>query len=265
MLKVLIVDDEPLAREGLRLHLQAMDNLNVIGECSNGSEAISAITTKNPDLVFLDIQMPRINGFDVIEAVGAEQMPPVIFLTAYNEHAVSAFEVQALDYLLKPLDPVRLASSIERAQEEILKHKLTDRAQQFKDLLNSDFLAKNKERESRVVVRSAGHVYFIQPAEILWIEANGDYVALHTKGLHTSDAKENNKTHLLRDTMANMEKRLLAHGFKRIHRSSIVNLAYITELIANDSGDYQVILNNGQSLKLSRSYRDELYSALNAT
>jgi two-component system LytT family response regulator len=254
MLKILIVDDEPLAREGLRIHLQAFDDVTILGECGNGNEAIRAIHTLQPDLVFLDIQMPRVTGFDVIKSVGAEQMPPVIFLTAYDEHAIDAFEVQALDYLLKPLDPQRLASSLQRARDEIGKRDVAARAQQFKDLLDQSSPSNRTHGEDRITVRNAGHVYFIQPSDILWIEASGDYVTLHRK----------DRAHLLRDTMQNMEKRLMSHGFRRIHRSYIVNLKCIVELIANDNGDYQVVLNTKQTLKLSRSFRDELYAALNA-
>ena len=253
-MKVLIVDDEPLAREGLRLHLQEFEDLTIVGECSNGSEAVKAIESQKPDLVFLDIQMPKVNGFDVIEAVGPNKMPLVIFLTAFDEYAVKAFKVHALDYLLKPLDPEQLSMSIARARREHDKRDYSDRAQVMRALLNSDdpnFQANNRHR---IVVRNAGHVYFIQPAEIVWVEANGDYVTLHAS----------DRNHLLRDTMQSMEKRLTGYGFRRIHRSTIVNLSYIVELIANENGDYQVVLKDKQALKLSRSYRDELYAALNA-
>jgi len=253
-MQVLIVDDEPLAREGLRLLLQQFNDVSIAGECSNGAEAIQFITTKVVDLVFLDIQMPKVNGFDVIEAVGPEQMPTVVFITAFDEYAVKAFKVNALDYLLKPLDPDQLAISLDRVRNEIDKRNVSERAQLLRALLNSDepnFQAHNRQR---IVVRNAGHVYFIQPSEIIWVEANGDYVTLHA----------NDRDHLLRDTMHNMEKRLSGYGFRRIHRSNIVNLNCIAELIANDSGDYQVVLKDKQILKLSRSYRDELYAALNA-
>ncbi len=252
-LKVLIADDEPLAREGIQILLQQEQDIIITDQCANGSDAIRSILATRPDLVFLDIKMPRVSGFDVISAIGPENMPPVIFLTAYDQHAVEAFKVHALDYLLKPLNAQRFRNSLNRAREEIHKNNLTLRTQQLRELLSNDKLS-NRTAEERIIVRSAGHVYFLQPAQIYWIEADGDYVSIHVA----------DRQHLVRDTMRRMEQRLATQGFKRIHRSSIVNLAYITELIATDSGDYQVLLTNGTTLKLSRTYRDELYAALNA-
>ena len=250
--KVLVVDDEPLAREGTCLLLQAESDMQVIGQCGNGSEAIRSILEKKPDLVFLDIKMPRVGGFDVIEAIGPENMPPVVFLTAYDEHAVAAFEVRALDYLLKPIETKRFKRCLERVRESLRKDEVEMRAKQLKQLLVDG--SPEPAREDRLVVRTAGHVHFLKPAEIAWVEAGGDYVTLHV----------GERQHLLRDTMLNMEKRLKEHGFRRIHRSLIVNLQFIAELIANESGDYDVILTTDVKLKLSRSYRDELYAALQA-
>ncbi|MEM9530303.1 MAG: LytTR family transcriptional regulator DNA-binding domain-containing protein [Pseudomonadota bacterium] len=251
-LRVLIVDDEPLAREGVALLLDEAPDVEIIGQCETGAEAVKAINRSPPDLVFLDIKMPRIGGFDVIRSVGPDKMPPVIFLTAYEEYALEAFRVHALDYLLKPLDPERFRDSLERARTELGKSSLAGQASKLRALLNGDALAD--DGRDRLVVRSNGHVYFLRPEHIIWVMANGDYVTLY------ADEKE----HLVRDTMSRMEKRLRPQGFRRIHRSAIVNLEHITELIANDSGDYQVVLSNGTQLKLSRTYRDELYAAMKA-
>ena len=254
MMRVLIVDDEPLAREGLMLRLAGRPDVQIVGQCTNGTDAIRTILDQSPDLVFLDIRMPRLSGFDVVEAVGPDRMPLVVFLTAYDEHAVAAFEVNALDYLLKPLEPERLEASLVRATEELTKRNVAQRARQLRDLLDDPTLAKERRDDQRIVVRSGGHVHLLRASEITWVEASGDYVTIHTIG----------KAHLLRETMRRMERRLKVSGFRRVHRSAIVNLEHVTELIANESGDYHIVLADGTRLKLSRSYRDELYTALNA-
>ncbi len=252
-LNVLIVDDEPLAREGVQLLLKQESDISIVGECGSGAEAIRAILKLQPDLVFLDVKMPRVNGFQVIDAIGPENMPAVIFLTAYEQHAVEAFQVNALDYLLKPIDAERFHDSLSRAREEISRNSIAEKAQQFRALLDTDG-ATGLASHERIMVRSSGHVYFLRPAQVHWIEASGDYVTIHAAG----------RQHLVRDTMQRMGQRLATQGFKRIHRSAIVNLEYIAELIPNDSGDYQVVLVDGTILKLSRTYRDELYAVLKA-
>ena len=252
-MRVLIVDDEPLAREGVALLLADHEDIEVVGECENGAQAIRSIFSAQPDLVFLDIKMPRVGGFDVIEAVGPDAMPLIIFLTAYDEHAISAFEVHALDYLLKPVDTARFETALKRARQALHERSVANRAARLRELLDDSPVQKG-DPDERIVIRSAGHVHFLRPDDILWVEASGDYVTLHTV----------EREHLLRETMQRMEKRLLPHRFRRIHRSTIVNLDRISELIANDHGDYVVVLDNSAELKLSRSYRDELYEALNA-
>jgi two-component system LytT family response regulator len=264
-IKVLIVDDEPLAREGVALRLAQEQDIDLIGECANGSEAIRSILSLQPDLVFLDIKMPKVNGFDVINAVGIEHMPPVIFLTAYDEYAVDAFNTHAIDYLLKPIDNVRFKESLQHAREQILKNTIAERSEQLTDLLTQTQglttassvkqpLATEVNNE-RLVIRSNGHVYLLKSDDIYWIEAEGDYVSVHTP----------QKSHLVRETMKNMEARLHKQGFQRVHRSCIVNLTYVRELISLDNGDYQIILRDNTSVKLSRNYRDILYQRLNAT
>lgn len=245
-MRVIIVDDEPLARDGIALLLKNEPDIELVSVCRNGKQAVAAIEQLKPDLVLLDIKMPGLNGFEVVERVGSQNMPAVIFLTAFEEYALEAFEVNAVDYLLKPVDAKRFKLSIERARQ-------VDLAAQRKGI--ETFLAQLQSRQSsdeRIVVRNAGHVHFLRPREINWIQASGDYVTIH------ADSRE----HLVRQTLRQMEQRLGPSGFKRIHRSVIVNLDAIEELVATRSGDYQVILTNGAVLKLSRSYRDALYEAL---
>ncbi|PKI12807.1 LytR/AlgR family response regulator transcription factor [Colwellia sp. 12G3] len=265
-ISVLIVDDEPLAREGVSLRLQQEADIEIIGECENGSDAIRAILSLQPDLVFLDIKMPTVNGFDVVNAVGADHMPPVIFLTAYDEYAIDAFNSHAIDYLLKPIDDDRFKESLKHARAQILKNTIAERSEQLTQLLSqtnpSQKLPTNtsaigtsgNQQHKRLVIRASGHVYLLEASDIYWVEAEGDYVSVHTP----------QKSHLVRDTMKNMEQRLTEQGFQRVHRSSIVNLHYVRELISLDSGDYQIILRDNTSVKLSRNYRDALYQRLNA-
>ncbi|MES3008977.1 MAG: LytTR family DNA-binding domain-containing protein [Pseudomonadota bacterium] len=261
MIRTLIVDDEPLAREGLLLLLENEPDIDVIQQCGNGSEAIQAILKLQPDLILLDIQMPRIDGFDVIEAVGPAHMPFVIFVTAHNEYAVEAFNIHAIDYLLKPVRKSRLQESLGRVKEKILHKKLRQSGEKLGELLTlftgenaaAPVDKSNSAREDdRIIVRSHGHVYFLQTRNILWVEAEGDYVTIHTP----------QKSHLLRDTMRNMEQRLDSHGFKRIHRSAIINLSCVSELKLGKNNDYNVVLTDGTVLSLGRSYKDALYASL---
>lgn len=264
-IKVLIVDDEPLAREGVSLHLKDEKEFTIIGECENGSDAIRTILSLKPDLVFLDIKMPKVNGFDVVNAVGSEHMPPVIFLTAYDEYAIEAFNTHAIDYLLKPIDKLRFKESLKHAREQILKNAISQRSAQLTQLLSQTQglttptapanQTSTTMQNERLVIRSNGHVYLLKAEDIYWVEAEGDYVTVHTP----------KKSHLVRETMKKMEARLSEQGFQRVHRSSIVNLSYVNELISLDSGDYQIILRDNTCVKLSRNYRDILYQRLHAT
>ncbi|SFD57171.1 LytR/AlgR family response regulator transcription factor [Pseudoalteromonas denitrificans] len=266
-INVLIVDDEPLAREGIALRLQQEKDVNIIGECENGRDAIRSILSLKPDLVFLDIKMPKLNGFDVVNAVGSEYMPPVIFLTAYDEYAIEAFTAHAIDYLLKPIDNLRFKESLNHAREQILKNKISQRSEQLTQLLtqtqglghthgpiSASEPSSSYSHNERLVIRSNGHVYLLKSEDIYWVEAEGDYISVHTP----------EKSHLVRETMKNMELRLTDQGFQRVHRSSIVNLNYVRELVSLDNGDYQIILRDDTCVKLSRNYRDILYQKLNA-
>lgn len=256
-LKILIVDDEPLAREGVRMHLQHEQDVEIVGECGNVDEAAAALAKEHVDLVFLDIRMPRHTGFDLISRIGTDNMPLVIFTTAYDEFAIRAFQVNALDYLLKPIDPLLFSESLNRARDALEQQSMQARTAKLNALLNEWQADDNGSPvasgdQERLVVRAHGHVHFIRPADIQWVEAEGDYITLHTA----------DRSHLLRDTMRNMEQRLTPLGFQRIHRSVIVKLDIISELISNDNGDYQVVISSGQSLKLSRNYRDALFEKL---
>ena len=252
MIRVIVVDDEPLAREGVSLRLAKEADVQVVAECGNGRDAIEQIAALKPDLVFLDIKMPQITGFDVIRAVGAEHMPPVIFLTAYDDFAIEAFRVHAVDYLLKPINNKLFAESLSRVRQQIQKSRVAVHSQQLSKLLEDmQAVAPDAEPEC-LVIRSAGHVHFLRPREIQWVAAEGDYIKIHTES----------RSHLVRDTMRNMEQRLQEHGFQRVHRSAIINLELVEELLASDSGDYEVVIKGGTRLKVGRSFRDALFESL---
>ena len=251
-IRTLIVDDEPLAREGVALALAQERDIEIVGSCEDGPSAVRAIRNLNPDLVFLDIKMPGLDGFAVIGEIGADKMPPVIFLTAYEEHALRAFRVNAIDYLLKPIDAVELRKSVERARHR-LKSSDTWRGE-LRALVAELTHERATADTERILVRTSGRVHVLDPNEIDWVEAAGDYVTIHAAG----------KSHLVRDSLRNVEARLATHGFRRIHRSTVVKLDCIRELVAKDSGDHDVVLHDGTVLRLSRSYRDALYEALSA-
>ncbi len=265
MIRVLIVDDEPLAREGIQLHLAGHKDVHIVAECENAEQAISSIRRLQPDLVFLDIKMPGGTGFDVVKTIGSNNMPPVIFLTAYDQYAIEAFKINALDYLLKPINPDLFDESLNRARDEMEKQRITDKSRQLSALLQEMDLGEAglrggrsedvaEPQDQRIVVRSSGHVYFIKPEEVLWVQADGDYINLHTE----------KRSHLIRETMRNMESRLADHGFQRIHRSVIVKVNLISEMLTSEHGDYEVVLQNGAKLKMSRQYRETLFQQLNA-
>jgi two-component system LytT family response regulator len=252
-LRILIVDDEPLAREGVAFQLRNEADIEIVGECENGSDAVRAIKALKPDLVFLDIRMPKTNGFAVIEKIGTETMPLVIFLTAFDEHAVEAFQVNALDYLLKPIEPARFQESLRRAREKFAHKAAAAQSGQLERLLAGIAnAAPVQATPARIAVKLDGQVQFLLPDELHWVEAEGDYVNVHTS----------TRSHLVRETMQAMEKRLEPYGFARIHRSAIVNLGSISKLVATEHGDYEVQLNTGLALKVGRNYRDALFTRM---
>lgn len=250
-IRTLIVDDEPIAREGLRMLLTRETGIEVIGECRNGREAIKAIREQAPALVFLDVQMPRLGGFEVLAEIGAAQMPAVVFVTAYDQYAIKAFEIDALDYLLKPFDEERFQKTLARVKRHFQGGSVQELNERLSALLKRLERAEPKHWE-RVVIKSAGRIFFVDVAEIDWIEAAGNYVQLHV----------GDKAHLLRETMDALAAKLPADQFLRIRRSVIVNAGRVKELQPLFKGEYQIILHDGTTLTSSRRYRAQLSSLL---
>jgi two-component system, LytTR family, response regulator len=243
ILRALIVDDEALARQRIRQLMTDEAGFEVIGEAGNGMEAVTLIESLRPDLVFLDIQMPLLDGFGVIEAIGVENMPATLFVTAYDAHAMKAFEVHAIDYLLKPFDRDRFKRAISWVRERTIK---PDPAPDgFKALLSE--LEDGQAKPNRFLVKTGERWIMIKCADIQWIDAEGNYVRLHVDGA----------SHMLRHTMAEVLTRLDAAQFKRIHRSAIVNLDFVRELRPWTGGDMTVFLLDGTRLTLSRTYREQ--------
>jgi two-component system LytT family response regulator len=247
--RVLLVDDEPLARTMLREMLKDDPDTEIVGESVNGREALEAIRQHAPDLIFLDVQMPELGGFDVLAALG-KQIPNVIFVTAYDQYAVRAFEVNALDYLLKPFDKDRFDTAWQRAKAQIMRERNGGTDQRILALLE-ELKAGNKYLE-RLVIKGGGRIYFLETDEIDWIEAEGNYVSVHS----------GKKSHLLRETISSLESKLDPKKFVRIHRSSIIRLDRIQELQPWFHGEYRIILLDGTQLTLSRNHRDNLQEAL---
>ena len=250
IIRVLIVDDEPLARGVLREMLQSDPDVTIVGECANGKEAVHAIRELAPELLFLDIQMPEMGGFEVLDALEEGQTPHLVFVTAYDQYAVRAFEVHALDYILKPFDRERFQTSWQRAKAQLLRERNGGVEQKILSLLE-DLKAGTKYLE-RLVIKSSGRIYFLETNEIDWIQAEGNYVSVHT----------GKKAHLLRETISSLEKQLDPKKFLRIHRSAIVRIDSIKELQPWFHGEYHIILHDGTQLTLSRNYRDRLQEAL---
>ena len=249
-IKVLVADDEPLARERLAGLLSQEADIEVVGQARDGEEAVTAIHDDSPDLVFLDVQMPQMSGFDVIEAVGSDKMPPVIFVTAYDQHALKAFQVRALDYLLKPFDRERFKDALSRARKQLERDENGDLGRRLLALVKD--LRRDQPKSDRLVVKSGGRLFFLRTDEIDWVEAAGNYVRLHVGP----------GSHLLRETMNAIEGRLDPEKFFRIHRSRIVNMERIQELQPWLNGEYAVLLRTGTRLTLSRGYREKLQDRL---
>jgi two-component system LytT family response regulator len=246
--RVLIVDDEPLARERLRQLLEDQPDIEILGECADGREAVATIKRESPDLVFLDVHMPELDGFGVVEAIRGERMPAIIFVTAHDRFALQAFEVHAVDYLLKPFDRERFQTALSRALDQ-MKHRQTGDLNQRLTALLAEVKPKHLER---LAVKSSGRVIFLKTEEIDWIEAADNYVSLHVGA----------ETHLHRETMSALAEELSPKKFLRISRSTIVNVERIKELQPLFHGEYVVILRNGTKLTLSRNYREALNQLL---
>src|SRR5512134_12319 len=252
-IRTVVVDDEPLARERLATLLGSEADIEIVAQCRDGEEAVAAIQDHSPDLVFLDVQMPQMNGFDVIEAIGTDRMPLVIFVTAFDQHALKAFQVRALDYILKPFDRERFVEALQRARKQIEREETGDLGRRLLALVKD--LRKDQPRTDRLVVKSGGRLFFLRTDEIDWIEAAGNYVRLHV----------GTTSHLLRETMNAIEGRLDPEKFFRIHRSRIVNMERIQEMQPWLNGEYAVLLRTGTRLTLSRGYREKLQERLART
>jgi two-component system LytT family response regulator len=251
-LSVLVVDDEPLARERLRALLADEAEVRIVGECASGRTAVKAIQDKRPDLVFLDVQMPGLDGFGVVEQLGDDKLPAIVFVTAFDQYALKAFEVHALDYLLKPFDRERFQATLARAREALRLRAAGQLDQGMATLLES--LAAKRRQVERLLVKCGGKERLLPVEEVDWFEAAGNYVKIHTRG----------EKLLLRETMASIEQRLDPEQFARIHRSTIVNLRRVKELEPWFHGDYVVRLVDGQKLTLSRSHRSRLLAKLSS-
>ncbi len=243
-LRALVVDDETLARQRIRHLLRRATDIEVVGECANGLLAVKAIEDLTPDLVFLDIQMPELDGFGVVEAVGPDHMPPTLFITAYDQHALQAFEVHALDYLLKPFSPERFHQALERARHWCTQKK-TEKGPDLEALMAG--LRQERPWVDRLLVRLGDRHILVRTAALQWIEAEDNYVRLHIEGT----------SHLLRQTMTGLLARLDPAQFRRIHRSAIVNLDCIKEFQPWTGGDHLVIMRDGTRLTLSRTFREQ--------
>jgi two-component system LytT family response regulator len=244
--RIVIADDEPLARQRLRMLLAAEDGLELVAECADGLDAIEVIRRTKPDLVFLDVQMPGASGFDVVAALDSERLPLVVFVTAFDSYALKAFDVHALDYLLKPFDRDRFLQALARARHQLERPSNGDLRRRLLALVQD--LEPTPPRLERFVIKSGGRVFFVRADEIDWIEAAGNYVKLHVGG----------DTHLFRETMNAVEAQLPPETFYRIHRSHIVNIERVKELQPWFNGEYVVFLKTGTRLTLSRGYREKL-------
>ncbi|HSK71344.1 MAG TPA: LytTR family DNA-binding domain-containing protein [Pyrinomonadaceae bacterium] len=256
-IQTLIVDDERIAREGIRMQLENDPEVEIVGECANGVEAVSFIKKQKPDLVFLDVQMPGLDGFGVIEKVGTDEMPMVIFVTAYDKYALRAFEVHAFDYLLKPSDDERFARALQRAKAQLRRAESETVSQRFTALLEDlrtrqenieSSLKADRNRLEKIVVKTAGRIFFVNAEEIDWFEAADNYVKLHV----------GRETHLVRETVSRLESRLDPNQFLRIHRSIIVNVERIKELHPLFNGVFSIRLKDGTELTSGRGFRKNL-------
>ena len=243
-LRVLIADDEPLARERLQKLLATEPDITLVGQCTNGREAVAAIEEHAPDLVFLDVQMPELDGFGVLTETDPARMPVVVFVTAHDQFALKAFEVHAVDFLLKPFDKERFQTALKRAKERIAQKRPGELDQRLAALIAE--LKPDTKAPERIAIKSSGRVLFVKTNDIDWIEAADNYVNLHV----------GNESHLHRETLTALAERLPPQKFARISRSTIVNVDRIKELQPLFHGEYAVILRNGKTLTLSRTYRE---------
>jgi two-component system LytT family response regulator len=263
VLKTIIVDDEALARRGLKFRLSLRNDVDVIAEARNGREALALIREHEPDLVFLDIQMPGMDGFDVMRELPVEDMPAVVFVTAFNDYAIKAFEANALDYLLKPIEDGRLSDALDRVTENLdqrraLKHRKSllklvgditgEPVVSMEELSSRDVESMKKKEIPKLEIKDGSRTTWVPQDQIEWIDAAGDYMCVHAGG----------ETHIMRMTMKKLEASLDPEYLQRIHRSTIVNIHQVREMQAHINGEYFLTLSSGHIIKLSRSYKDKL-------
>lgn len=252
-ISVVLVDDEPFARQSLKIFLAELERFHVIDECSNGLQAIQIINTHKPDLIFLDVQMPEVNGFEVLDEIETDNPPVVIFATAYEKYALQAFEANAVDYLLKPFERSRFREAIVKA-ERYINGGTGQWLSQVRELLRTYNKLKVAEGQfrHRILVKEKKKYFLIDLDEVHFFEASGDYVVIHKE----------KSTHMINDSMNNLEDKLNPHQFVRIHRSTIINLRYIDNLQPYFNGEFHITMKNGTKLKLSRNYRDKIKTIL---
>jgi two-component system LytT family response regulator len=256
-IRTILVDDEPLAIQGLELRLQAHEDVEIIEKCSNGREAIRAIKTHKPDLVFLDIQMPGFDGFSVVQGLMEVEPPLFVFVTAYSDHALRAFEAQAVDYLMKPVEESRLADTLDRVRQRLNEKRGVEEVDRLREVLadvapdaaadmdGGDAVQANRF-EKLINIKDRGQIFRVDVDTIERIDAAGDYMCIYT----------GDNTLILRETMKDLEKRLDPRRFQRVHRSTIVNLDLVKQVKPHTNGECFLVLNSGASVKVSRSYRD---------
>jgi two-component system LytT family response regulator len=262
-IKTLIVDDEALARRGLKLRLKPFADIEIVAEARNGKEAVRKIEELGPDLVFLDIQMPGMSGFEVIAALDETRLPAFLFVTAYDEYAIRAFEVNAADYLLKPIEDQRLETAVKKVRRRLASKRVKAQHGMLLKLLSEitgkelnsiadirdQGIHKLKRKEApRLAIRDGGKTTWVKEEDIEWIDAAGDYMCVHALG----------ETHIMRKTMKQLEQELVSDFLQRIHRSTIVNIRHIREMQSHINGEYFLTLKGGHTVKLSRTYKDKL-------
>jgi len=257
-IRTILVDDEPLAIQGLELRLQEHEDVEIVDKCMNGREAIRSIKTHKPDLVFLDIQMPGFDGFSVVQGLMEVEPPLFVFVTAYSDHAIRAFEAQALDYLMKPVEESRLADTLERVRQRLAQKRGAEETEKLKEVLtevapqaaeeladSGDQMASNRY-EKLINIKDRGQIFRVDVDTIERIDAAGDYMCIYT----------GDNTLILRETMKDLEKRLDPRRFQRVHRSTIVNLDLVRQVKPHTNGECFLVLDSGAQVKVSRSYRD---------
>jgi two-component system, LytTR family, response regulator len=251
-IRVAIADDEPLARERIRMMLKGRDRYTVVAECGDGTETVAVLTERPVDVLFLDIQMPGLDGFQILESLNSTQLPIIVFVTAFNEHALRAFDVHALDYLLKPFDRARFETTLSRVEDLLDRRGGRELPTELREFLRNLANVPQAAAPIRFPIRANGEIYFVKADDVDWIDAEGNYVALHAGG----------RRHLVRETIKSLEARLDPAKFVRVHRSAIINLDRLRKLQPYFHGEYVITLQDGTTLTSSRTYSDRLRALL---